>query len=569
MPVSPTDLAPYKSFLLIRTAAKKYAGLVAIFLDEIRASINQSPSHSDFVSTPPTTQNSLEVGYVHYQRKARPSWLLTNELEDRTHELVVVLRKTRLFAIHTSDSSIRERIRHLIGTGNGNGLSKAFLISADTLNAAFVAGETQTLWLSGAHRRMAAKADNKVLSGMDLQYALDPLDDQTFFFTAARSRQLFGATPATIGVSPRKSMVWLTSSESWNNFKTAADRILSTIEGTTNGVENPLPTLATVGASGAGIANAYDACLIPPELLENATPEEDRTLAELWCNLRLEITQTNGANFSCNLHSPRNHQLLGTANLQIDFANTLRIRCTASGNPQSPQTADEHQQAIDIITGKAHWLKVWYESGHVIADRAILRLRYRDLPFTQYRWADFSTFTVTQEKPDPLLAANIGQQQSLFCWVFQRWYLTRAQGMQGWLACNDGSMEIADFIHLDNTGTQLTLIHVKGANSASNARRVAVSPYEIVVSQAVKNIRHVDTELLTNNFTQRLDHRITDAVWHNGAPTNRQLMQQALGQMTASCSKNVIVVQPHARQTQLNAARQAAIGTPGRSPKSA
>ena len=62
-------------------------------------------------------------------------------------------------------------------------------ISRSTMAAAFLEnGQARTLWLSGVHRRSATKADAKILAGQDLDYSLDPFDDQSFYRSAARSR---------------------------------------------------------------------------------------------------------------------------------------------------------------------------------------------------------------------------------------------------------------------------------------------------------------------------------------------------------------------------------------------
>ena len=59
-----------------------------------------------------------------------------------------------------------------------------------------------------------------------------------------------------------------------------------------------------------------------------------------------------------------------------------------------------------------------------------------------------------------------------------------------WLACDDGAMEIADFILFEAGPPGLIeVIHVKGAHSSSPNRGISVSAYEVVVGQAVKNLR--------------------------------------------------------------------------------
>src|SRR5947208_4162540 len=107
-------------------------------------------------------------------------------------------------------------------------------------------------------------------------------------------------------------------------------------------------------------------------------------------------------------------------------------------------------------------------------------------------------------------------------------------------------MEIADFINLNarKSPAILTLIHVKGANNNNANRPISVSAYEIVTSQAVKNLRHIDEELLAGNFVNHLDKRIKEAVWYNGRNVDRNGMLKALSKVNANYSRRVIILQP-------------------------
>src|SRR5262249_48177115 len=92
---------------------------------------------------------------------------------------------------------------------------------------------------------------------------------------------------------------------------------------------------------------------------------------------------------------------------------------------------------------------------------------------------------------------------SLFCWVLNKWAPNRKKGSgtyQQWLGCDDGAHEKADFVCLEVVDgvPRLTLIHVKGVHTrnktgaVSPQRAISVADYEVVVGQAVKNIRWLD-----------------------------------------------------------------------------
>jgi hypothetical protein len=92
----------------------------------------------------------------------------------------------------------------------------------------------------------------------------------------------------------------------------------------------------------------------------------------------------------------------------------------------------------------------------------------------------------------------------------------------GWLASDDGSMEIAGFIHFADNDL-VTLVHVEGAKLSKAAklndpaRQVSASKYEIVVGQAVKNLRHLDRTSLAEELTRNQGNKIESAVWQAGA----------------------------------------------------
>lgn len=212
----------------------------------------------------------------------------------------------------------------------------------------------------------------------------------------------------------------------------------------------------------------------------------------------------------------------------------------------------------------AYLLKVWYDSGHILVDQRLIAVRYRDLPFIGFEWADMTGTDITKEKPyktqndsRKVDLTKIGKDNSLFCWIKNNWPepLNGGNKKSGWLACDDGSMEIADFIHLDNkrkTKT-LSLIHVKASKYHTISRQVSVTDYETVVGQAVKNLRFLDNIILTEGLVKGLRSRIKNKlVWHNGKPKNRSAMINALEKLGNDYQCRVVVVQPRLREGRFN-----------------
>jgi hypothetical protein len=150
----------------------------------------------------------------------------------------------------------------------------------------------------------------------------------------------------------------------------------------------------------------------------------------------------------------------------------------------------------------------------------------------------------------------IGTAGSLFCWIKNCWNVNRDSGNSGWLACDDGSGELADFIHLDEHQGTLSLIHIKGASTSSPTRGISVGAYEVVVSQAIKNLRHLDRFYLAEGLRLGLERNIGRLVWYNGQITRRTAMLDALERVGASHRRQIVILQPHTRPDTLESIRR-------------
>ncbi|OLT11348.1 hypothetical protein BJF78_27080 [Pseudonocardia sp. CNS-139] len=136
---------------------------------------------------------------------------------------------------------------------------------------------------------------------------------------------------------------------------------------------------------------------------------------------------------------------------------------------------------------------------------------------------------------------------SLFGWVVRHY-------PHGWLTCDDGSGEVADFVHLAPDG-MLRLIHVKSARKNSRTREVAASMYEVVVGQAVKNLALLDD---LDRLAARLDRpgAARFATWHDGTrQPDRAGFLAALRARTRELETEVVIVQPHVRKPAYDAVR--------------
>src|SRR5262249_43913603 len=140
------------------------------------------------------------------------------------------------------------------------------------------------------------------------------------------------------------------------------------------------------------------------------------------------------------------------------------------------------------------------------------------------------------------------------------WPISRGQHalLAGWLACDDGAMEVADFIHLDDRSVPpvLSLIHVKGAGSREPNRGLSVSKFEVVTGQAVKNLRSLDRKILEQGMAEGIGRKVGGLVWHNRRTCTRQDLLRALAAVGNDYDRRVVILQPHLRRNALENARQ-------------
>jgi len=426
-----------------------------------------------------------------------------------------------------------------------------------------------TLWMSGTHRRVATKADSKVLSGLDLQYALDPLEDQSFFFTAARCLVRKRGLDQPVGSSPRRSRLWVGPSRDWADFSAGLRALLGQLASQKRALVNPLPILAEPVLDAEAlkaVRNAYDAAIIPPELVDPASASADAIeLRERVGRVVLEPFAARGPDFSMRVHRA-DGLLLGTVDTAFTVAPNGSAQWVVSNDEDKGADRDLFTSIVRALKQHRGWLKVWYDSGHTLADEAFFETRFRDQPFQDYLWTGFAGIDIKKEKPSPLSAATIGAQDSLFCWVKKCWAPPGSSPGRGWLACDDGAMEKADFLHLDLVGgvETLSLIHVKGSGAHEADRRVSVSDYEIVTSQAVKNLRWVDQATLAGGLAGRLRGRIGDKVWHNGKRTTAEEFARRVAALGANHARNVVILQPRVTKSAELAGRNAAADSPER-----
>lgn len=495
-------------------------------------------------------------GFVRRQR-SRPTWAGPDAgFTDEVHLLTVALRRRWLVAVLTDDAT-GERLQRWLDRTPGVPFRR---LSPRVLEVALLRGEAKGLWLRGAHRRRTTKPDSKYLSGQRLQDAVNPIDDASFAMGAARSGlpddQQRSVLKGTVGTTLRRSSVWFKSSKDVVEFVTATVELLAHLEATAATIDTAdevFPLFAREVNSVDEVRGAYEVMITSPDDLPSSQDMDE-----------LREGATALQDVSCTVTGdPLTAEFL----LEVDVRDIgeckyrVAPRLVSSGwildiEPSEHAASTNLLPEIREALGRGELLNVYYRSGHVFTDRGIWRERAGAVSFPNWRFEDFAGFDVSREKPDFVGGQAIHDaisrtgDVSLFGWVVQRY-------SAGWLTCDDGSRETADFLHIAPDRT-LTVIHVKAAER-STRRRVAPSVYEVVAGQAAKNLLFADVDRLRLRLRRAPVPR--PACWRDGERiSSRDEFLEQLEARDATSTMRVVIVQPHLTQEMYDAVRQEEYG---------
>lgn len=494
----------------------------------------------------------MQVQAYVYEHRRLASWA-TREFFDVTYELVVIGVKNNLIALCCSEPAMRDRL--------SGKLNKCEALPRVLLERAFVGAQATAMWLSGVHTPTASKANAKAMTGPALELALDPLGDQSFYYSAVKSR---GAYPdVAVGTAPASSRIWINRPANWQAFGQALEAVLDhvgTFAAATASVTPEQPWLKMLAQSRGDIkaaTNPYAVALMAPELLSDAEiPSEVRERAITWAyDGRFEVIGHVGESPRCRV-SLKDREI-GTVELIFDMVGE-KARATPVWSDM-PDGFEAEREACGELLSRADCLRVYYADGTTLAEGRLFEQAYRDQRFN-WQFADFTGYNIEDEKPKQwgkksladVIAAKKkdgSSDDSLFAYVKEKLF-----NDAGWLASDDGSMEFADFVHIDPHTHKVTLVHAKGSNKDDPDRGVSVSNYEVVVSQAVKNIRHLDRSNLATVLKAGKHKKIAGAVWFDGQKQkDRTKLIAFVETLSSSHEKHVIILQPQLTEKENNA----------------
>jgi hypothetical protein len=483
-------------------------------------------------------------------RVHRPGWATSGlDLADVTNELTLALRRGALVALRTTitDPALRRWLRQPA--------TPYRLVPPEIVSGTFP-GDSKAVWLASMDPRRSTKPDSKMVSGIRTQDVVNTIDDASSIMRAVRVRYESGNRDAVlrgdIVTNIRSRISWSAQPDLLTFFRATAEA-LDHIAASLANPDVPPPIFHDLPVPENNLTGVFGAFDIRVPLPGNAVTEPDADDAQL---TRIELLREHLLDVHGEPNSP---------NFTIDVGRGDVVEGQVTIEPQAfrdhvdlmvlpPARRSPLVSEVAEALADGEYLQVYYESGHSLSGSQLARKNLTIPPFTAIEFENFGGFTIKKEKPGEAGyqaihdAIGLPTDTSLFGWLV-------TQFKNGWLVCDDGPDEVADFLHLDHDGT-LRAIHVKGAKSGSSRRRIAVKPFEEVVSQAMKNVRELENRTLLGRLAK--PRIAAPATWHDGSRVaDRSGFLARLEKRTARNHTEVIIVQPHLRASAVEAARNA------------
>ena len=577
MAYSQQDLSPYSSHILAKhttaiqdldatvhsisilalNVIREYAERPRVVTNNVK--VPGSISSYEIIAPWQTPPGPLSTACV-YTEERPVTWLSSAAGKDKIHHLLIVTAAPDgLLLITTTDADHRAVLLDHLQRGYfapWELIPQAVLVKAMIENY-----EMRTLWLSGVHRNTTIKPSSKILSGYDLRDAIDPMSDSSYLAGAVRSTEG--------GVSLRNSSVWTGPNVTIQAFEARTVKLLAAVRTAIKAAPpGDLPVHSGLARWVETINDAKGCYFIShadPDTFDSESVK--RRAQDLVDGFMVELGKSVApAGKQVWAFAAKVTDLASQAIAVIDVTPELvdgRVTYRISPLPPAP-----HDEWAAAVRASSALLRAYYDSGHTIVGGALSHVRIQDSPFGGFKYGNFTKYCVTKENPQwvkgvqaPIQDMMLDADDSLFKWIFKEGLtllgLKQPAPGECWLYCDDGSSEVADFVHLDihSRPKRMTLFHAKGATSKNATRRAVPSPYEVVSAQAIKNLRAFDSKNLLIRISDRLKKKGAQRIWDHPWQVNLQPMQHtntfeaALKQLGTNFDCEVIIVQPHVRRT--------------------
>lgn len=566
MAISANNTSPFASYIVAHTSSRSIK--ILDIIDEVINSLEPQNGWQlkDKLALQPTASNMQSYAY-HLVENRQTGWAGTNATSDSLNHLIAVFRIDNFIAIYISDSDLKAQLHDSLSSGS---FSFMHPVTEAVLIKAFIHDKKlRTLWLGGTHRNVTVKPNSKILSGDSLGDAIDPFGDNTFIAGAVRS--------SSAGVSLKKSGVWFGPKKNWSDFSSTANQLLTEL----NAAHATTPkntiihtALATSITDFKKVGKAYLIEWTDPETIKGA--RLSKKIYNLRNSFKIEISSKQKKTVSVDVEvTCKNTGTTQSFSIKPEI-NNRKLSFKVTGTNTNSCFSDW----ITAIEQDAEILRILYEDGHSIVYATLCLPAVVDRKF-EIEFLDFVpsgfAYDITEEKPPgsppPLHKIYDNNDRSLFKWIakdgLSQLGLSQPSSKSCWLYCDDRSMEVADFIHVDlstSGAPTISIIHAKGANSDSPKRKVSPGAYELVTAQAIKNLKRISSKSLISDIGKTLKSS-TDRVWDEpwaanlkSSTTAKADLETALNALTQNCNYQVIIVQPHALKSKIQPGKKITIG---------
>lgn len=563
--VDKENIAPFLTILVLR---RNHGADFSKIHSDIVSEVSKASKDEIYFGETKSLDYREGLGFSHttYNLYSTPAWLVNSSDKDLERNIIVSLYSGDHIALYFSQKGLKDQVRELIEDGDIKDLE---FVDSSIFNFVFVnEDKVNMLWLSGIHGKEASKADSKVLGGGGVVDTLDPILDQSYVMSAARTEVDFDSVGVSIGINPFKSSVWRGPCNSWEQFESRVFKILDTVETCKGTKDNPVSFLSYPINDCNGLSGPYDFSIADPDFLpSDFSQQRANLLRRIWGGYNFELQVPLHGNYVW-LDVFSEGKKVGDVKFDVRTKKNKAFFEFKSKNPIAGCKL-KFDDFLKILS-YPELVKIWFESGHAVVNGMVYKTGYVDVEYDGFIWSDFSNFNIKQEKPgrfpsNPELHKT-GSYRSLFCWVFREWtgcwhtpsdYGKNNIG-KGWLYCDDGAGEKADFIHyIEWEGIHyISLIHVKAAKSDSPNRKISVGAHDVVLSQAVKNIRYCYRKNLIGELSNRAKNATEKHCWLDGKRKTSAQFIQKLEKLpnNGTVKTRVLVVQPHTFKNYYNAA---------------
>lgn len=562
------------------------------------------------------TDQYIFLTAVWYRVLNPPTWLQRspagNSVEDVKHHLVLLAVLPPLVVLTATQEPMHTMMSAFLEEGQVESISlssPAKAVPLRLLESAFVNGEAYHLWLSGLHRSVVTKPDRKTLAGRDLRHALDPYSEQSYTYTAVlselglpapagRARRGRSRSPS-VGFSRSKRTVWTSRSPgimefagSIKMFRELLQKADPDRESRASAEERRRARMGLNYLSIPIVTAELEKAKVPFEVhLDVGEPASGGTPQDDLGQFREEWRDRGFVELGTRIEDPSllpvkawfDSKLIASFGLRIwpDGEENVHVVVEDMEEEVHDEESRRNHELFSSLLDSGATFTIRYESGHVLEGQRLYKPEYQDVLFRAWKpiplqdAAGNRRFDPAKEKPKSWdkgcrsrkVLREVGTGDSLFARVVYKTeeLLQVEKGTEWYLLCHDQANEAADFVYIEPEGRRIALIHVKGAHSEKTARRVSIDAYQVVLAQAVKNLRNLEMEVLYRKLTGKSpdssDAPGTAGVFQVSSADPGKVSLDTTGFMAAlkrmtkklpAIHKKVVVLQPHIRASYWN-----------------